>query len=1625
MKMFNRVLLVILLTFILTKTYARSGSLTLGNQVWNDYDGDGKRDPDEPGIANVTVRLYAETNGDNQPDQLIGVVQTDINGLYRFTGLFSGRYIVSIPLLPGFTQSPNTSTQATSPFPDNDVDNDNNLVTNISGILYTNVITLSVNGEPTNDGDDDNGNLTLDLGECGNSFIGDYVWYDANSNGIQDAAELGINNVDVTITFEDGTTAVTQTHFYNNHDGYYDFKNLGPGTYKITFMTPLGFAPTTANVGTNDSIDSDPINGDAFVTIAANESNFTIDAGFQPPCNGNLRLGNQVWNDYDGDGKRDPNEPGIGNVTVSVYTDTNSDNLPDGPAIATTLTDVFGHYMFNTLLPGRYIVSMPLLPGYSQSPNSTTLLTSPFPDNDIDNDNNIVSNVGGTLFTNAITLSANGEPTTDGDDDNGNLTMDLAQCGNSYIGDFVWSDLNSNGIQDAGEPGINNVDVTITFEDGTTAVTQTLFYNNHDGYYDFKNLGPGTYKITFSTPSGFSPSPANVGVNDSIDSDPVNGDVFVSIAANQSNFTIDAGFINGTGGLRLGNIVWNDINQNGLKDTDEPGVSNATVKLYEDNNGDNVPDGAAIATTTSLNGLYGFSNLTSGKYIVGVVIPNGYVTGASITTGTTPDNDFDNDNNGVNLVAGEIRSNFITLATGTEPTNDGDGDNGNLTLDFGLLGQASIGDFVFNDVNADGIQQTNETGIDNATVKLVISDGTVRTVTTNVFGKYSFDNLGSGNYIVQFITPAGNTPSPANRGTNDAKDSDPINGEAIVTLAANEVNNTIDAGFYKSTCLAAAGTCGAGYLTLQTSLVRNGNFATPITSPAAGNVFSGDYTNTGISYGFGTGSFTAQAQYEGDNVKPATDRGFSIINTTGAFVASGSVNQLPFPGDAGNSVPATNLFMYHNGNDLGGNAVIWQQSVTGLVIGKSYRFRFYVSNMVEPGAGLTNPVISILENGTDGIGDGTVVAGPFTIDEVSSSNATALNGWKRIVYSFTATTVATTLKIVNVNQSGTGNDLGLTAIGIEVCEKDTDGDCVADLDDIDDDNDGILDVVENRGYDALQDCDNDGIPNYKDSLPGCATPSGNDIYGHPFLPLVWEDCNGDGINDFFDWDRDGIINELDLDSDNDGILDIQEARDARAKDNNRDGMADGVDADGDGLMSTADLNDNDPSIAASVGLIAQDLDRDGTPNYLDLDSDGDGLVDNREALELDATGIGYQGLTMGTVDDDKDGVRTVNYSSNDNDADNYRGFGAKGILLRDNDNDGFPNPYDIDSDDDGITDNVEGQPTCSEIQPSGIDADGDGVDDVYDLNQSSCIRKSAGITPWDQDVDGIPDYRDLDTDNDGAPDINEGSGIYGLFVVDYNDTDGDGLIDQFDIFNIKTASGLFVNNVAHSNMGFLGSFDGPVPAGSNAQLPQQKPGVCPMADRDWRDVSILPLSLVEFKGTISQSKVAKLFWKVEHETNMSYYIVERSFNGREFKAIGQVAARGNSNNSITYTYDDNLSGLGVENVYYRLREVEKTSTFRVTHVIAFKLSDKAGMNVSIYPNPAKSFFVLRVNTIVDAKATVRVMDMTGRNLVSSNTVVSNGNNAITIDINNIPAGTYNVQVLINGETYNQRLVVAK
>jgi SdrD B-like domain len=90
---------------------------------------------------------------------------------------------------------------------------------------------------------------------------------------------------------------------------------------------------------------------------------------------------------------------------------------------------------------------------------------------------------------------------------------------------------------------------------------------------------------------------------------------------------------------------------------------------------------------------------------------------------------------------------------------------------------SSIGNFVFRDNNANGIQNINEPGIVGVTVRLLNSAGAVLAITTtNNNGAYSFNNLAAATYSVSFTTPSGFSPTLSNVGTDDTKDSDPING---------------------------------------------------------------------------------------------------------------------------------------------------------------------------------------------------------------------------------------------------------------------------------------------------------------------------------------------------------------------------------------------------------------------------------------------------------------------------------------------------------------------------------------------------------------------------------------------------------------------------------------------------------------------------------------------------------------------------------------------------------------------------------------------------------------------------------------------------------------------------------
>lgn len=114
-------------------------------------------------------------------------------------------------------------------------------------------------------------------------------------------------------------------------------------------------------------------------------------------------------------------------------------------------------------------------------------------------------------------------------------------CTNSstgVIGDFVFNDLNANGLQEAGEPGLSNVKVSITGPNNYSASTTT----GTNGLYQFTGLAAGKYTVSFATPTGYNSSPAKVAGNDAIDSDPVNGSVTIDLAEGATNKNVDAGF---------------------------------------------------------------------------------------------------------------------------------------------------------------------------------------------------------------------------------------------------------------------------------------------------------------------------------------------------------------------------------------------------------------------------------------------------------------------------------------------------------------------------------------------------------------------------------------------------------------------------------------------------------------------------------------------------------------------------------------------------------------------------------------------------------------------------------------------------------------------------------------------------------------------------------------------------------------------------------------------------------------------------------------------------------------------------------------------------------------------------
>ena len=164
------------------------------------------------------------------------------------------------------------------------------------------------------------------------------------------------------------------------------------------------------------------------------------------------------------------------------------------------------------------------------------------------------------------------------------LTWDAGMFRLASLGDRVWEDLNANGIQEAGEPGLDGVTVNLLgagpdglFSTGDDVTSSVI--TSGGGLYQFNSLTPGLYRVTFVPPAGYTIAKQDLGGNDALDSDAnqlTGQTATITLTSNQTDVTWDAGMYRPA---TLGNFVWDDLNGNGIQDAGEPGIDGVTVNV--------------------------------------------------------------------------------------------------------------------------------------------------------------------------------------------------------------------------------------------------------------------------------------------------------------------------------------------------------------------------------------------------------------------------------------------------------------------------------------------------------------------------------------------------------------------------------------------------------------------------------------------------------------------------------------------------------------------------------------------------------------------------------------------------------------------------------------------------------------------------------------------------------------------------------------------------------------------------------------------------------------------------------------------------------------------------------------
>ena len=704
---------------------------TISGTIYNDKDATWFNDSpvlDSP-FEGVTVRLLdADGNPVKDASGADITAKTDADGKYTFTRLPMGSYKVEV--VPGEAKVDGADVNLSDYKQTYGYGSSTDRTQVGQGKLVTPSAIELTAAAP---------NVTkVDFGFVKPASVGDYVWFDANKDGLQDSDEPALPGITATIVDASGNPVVDASGrpvsaVTTGADGKYTFENLLPGDYKVSFQAPAGYEATVSDAGADRAKDSN--GASASVSLVQGQTDDTIDFG----AVGTGVIGDQLFVDVNqnGGGAPDAGDKVLPNVKVTLTW--------TGPGGITrtfeTVTDADGKYKFENLLPGEYKVSVDPESLLAAEPLLDVLTHSPAGDVDAKKVVSADVKADKDKLAQAFKLSASvtltGEKNQNLDQDWGfGVSADTAirkaittpdeQAQESF--EFIPGahvtytlTLTNNGPGVAtGVKAADKLPAGVVFESAAGDGS----YDPATGVWDLSGLTLAkgeakkvaiTVVITGEGAGKLVTNVARITHQDQVGDDPTNNESSASFK----------------GGFNLGGTIYRDSDASYSKSDSEQRFKGVTVALLGE---DGTPvldaNGNPMTTTTDEKGAYQFVGLAPASYRVVIVDPDkGDLAGLIPTQAYTG--------------RGETQAS-VTI---TDASVQG--------VDFGLVAPATIGDRVWYDEDGNGADN-GEPGAPNVTVILKDANGVeLARTTTDANGNYRFTGLIPGTYTVDIEVPAG------------------------------------------------------------------------------------------------------------------------------------------------------------------------------------------------------------------------------------------------------------------------------------------------------------------------------------------------------------------------------------------------------------------------------------------------------------------------------------------------------------------------------------------------------------------------------------------------------------------------------------------------------------------------------------------------------------------------------------------------------------------------------------------------------------------------------------------------------------------------------------------------------